>query len=380
MKEVRRWLSETECNQETQLGDRTWTRRGFVQWAAWITGSSSAISSIPRLAMGASFQSDGFEAEFPSMGSKIQLRWVSDKGMDPMSVLRGARELADQWVDILSDYQQDSQCNQICRQADSGSWTTVSSGLWEVIAECDRWHRISEGAFDASLGSLTRLRRSNRNATGEEWDRARAQCGWGLLELNTDEHRIRFLKPGLRLDFGAIGKGFVVDRIGEYMRGIGISAFSVNASGNMCLGDSPDRSDREQGWPIAIGTIGNADRELLRLRLEGCGIATSGDLFQKYRDGARDEAAAKTSHIVDPALRRGLVSSQMATVITDSAADADAMATACCVHMQRGSVNGWVERYHSSLPTHRLILQYQDSASGGIRLTTVGSDDPIQSN
>ena len=148
----------------------------------------------------------------------------------------------------------------------------------------------------------------------------------------------------------------------------------------MCLGDSPDRSDREQGWPIAIGTIGNADRELLRLRLEGCGIATSGDLFQKYRDGARDEAAAKTSHIVDPALRRGLVSSQMATVITDSAADADAMATACCVHMQRGSVNGWVERYHSSLPTHRLILQYQDSASGGIRLTTVGSDDPIQSN
>jgi thiamine biosynthesis lipoprotein ApbE len=110
------------------------------------------------------------------------------------------------------------------------------------------------------------------------------------------------------------------------------------------------------------------------MRLEGCGIATSGDLFQKYRDGTREETTAKTSHIVDPALRRGLVSSQMATVITDNATDADAMATACCVHMQRGSVNGWLDRCQSSLPTHRLILQYQDEAGGSIRLTTVGSN------
>jgi len=374
MKEVRRWLNETGDAINFQPGDRMWTRRGFVQWAVWIAGSSGAISSIPRLAMGASFQADAFESEFPSMGSKIQLRWVSAKGMDPMSVLRGARELADQWVDILSDYQQDSQCNQLCRDADGGSWTFVSDGLWEVIAECDRWHRISEGAFDASLGALTRLRRSHRDATAEQWERARAQCGWDLLELDHGGHRIRFLKSGLRLDFGAIGKGFVVDRIGQYLRGIGIDSFSVNASGNMCLGDTPNRGDREHGWPIAIGAIGNADRELLRMRLEGCGIATSGDLFQKYRDGTREETTAKTSHIVDPALRRGLVSSQMATVITDNATDADAMATACCVHMQRGSVNGWLDRCQSSLPTHRLILQYQDEAGGSIRLTTVGSN------
>ena len=86
MKEVRRWLNETGDAINFQPGDRMWTRRGFVQWAVWIAGSSGAISSIPRLAMGASFQADAFESEFPSMGSKIELRWVSAKGMDPKSV------------------------------------------------------------------------------------------------------------------------------------------------------------------------------------------------------------------------------------------------------------------------------------------------------
>ncbi|MFN7625370.1 MAG: FAD:protein FMN transferase [Pirellula sp.] len=374
MNHTLRRRSATGDDHNMRPGDRRWTRREFTQQTAWIAGLSWGILAMRNHAIGTLFRDDAFESEFPSMGSTIQLRWVSEKGLDPVSILRGARELADQWVDILSDYQQDSQCNQLCRDADGGSWTFVSDGLWEVIVECDRWHRISEGAFDASLGALTRLRRSHRDATEEQWERARAQCGWDQLELDHGGHRIRFLKSGLRLDFGAIGKGFVVDRIGQYLRGIGIDSFSVNASGNMCLGDTPNRGDREHGWPIAIGAIGNADRELLRLRLAGCGIATSGDLFQKYRDGTREETTAKTSHIVDPALRRGLVSSQMATVITKSATDADAMATACCVHMQRGSVNGWLDRCQSSLPTHRLILQYQDEAGGGIRLTTVGSD------
>lgn len=372
--------SNARCNTNTQPYDRVLTRRGFIQRVAWIAGFSGTISAMPQFAFGGPIQADAFDAEFPSMGSKIQLRWVSDQGIDPTVVLRRARELADFWVDILSDYQQDSQCNQICRDADNGTWTSISDGLWEVIAECDRWHRISEGAFDASLGALTRLRRSNRDASQEQWNSARAQCGWDLLELDTNEHRIRFLKPGVRLDFGAIGKGFVVDRIGDGLRELGISSFSVNASGNMCLGDSPNRKEGVFGWPIAIGAIGNPDRELLRIRIEGCGIATSGDLFQKFRDGTREETAKKTSHIVDPAIRRGLQSSQIATVVTNSAADADAMATACCVHMQRGSISGWLNRGQSSLPSHRLVLQYQDEADREIRFTSAYRDDPAQSN
>jgi thiamine biosynthesis lipoprotein ApbE len=82
-----------------------------------------------------------------------------------------------------------------------------------------------------------------------------------------------------------------------------------------------------------------------------CGIATSGDLHQKLRDRPQPNtpgATAKSSHILDPQKQLGVVGSQMATVITDNATNADAFATACCVHLARGSLNNWLSGLEKS--------------------------------
>jgi thiamine biosynthesis lipoprotein len=177
------------------------------------------------------------------------------------------------------------------------------------------------------------------------------------------------------LDFGAIGKGFVVDRIGEAMQAIGLHRFLVNASGNMRCGSPPTDaavdSDRA-GWPISIGLVGHPDRELKQLRLSRCGIATSGDQYQRFRDGSPSEGRKPTSHIIDPAVQRGLEQSNMATVIARSASDADALATACCVHLQRGSINNWLARVEAELASIEFVLQTQRDNS--VALTTVSCD------
>jgi thiamine biosynthesis lipoprotein ApbE len=114
------------------------------------------------------------------------------------------------------------------------------------------------------------------------------------------------------------------------LKAIGIESYCVNASGNMVFGESPKPT--VQGWPVSIGLVDQPDRSLCSVRLSKCGIATSGDLHQKYRDRPSvTDNQQRSSHIVDPAQQRGLVGSLMATVITGDATSADAFATACCV-------------------------------------------------
>jgi thiamine biosynthesis lipoprotein len=361
---------------------------GAVALGAWCLptrGWSAGLAEDP----------DAFMLSIPSMGSTIDVRWIAEeRSPDPESVLKGLQDVADHWVDVLSDYQQESQCMVFCHQADGLDWVEPPTELWRMIAECDRWHRLSEGAFDAALGALTRLRRKERPGTEEAWQAARECCGWELLEIDTEGHRVRFERAGVRLDFGAIGKGFVVDRLGEALREMEIERFVVNAAGNMLCGQPIDREDRirrsewdgtrassthdawqsKSGWPVAIGRINNPEHDIRRFKMAHCGIATSGDQFQKYRDRPSDTPQQRTSHILDPIQRRGLDRACMASVITPSASDADAMATAGCVHLQRGSMHAWLERQAVALPRAEWNLQIQESPSSPIRWSSVYCD------
>lgn len=318
----------------------------------------------------------GYRVTIPTMGSLIEIRWMGGERASEQQVVDAASECADNWVEVLSDYQQDSECMRLCRAASGGDWVAVSEPLWRVLLECDTWYRITEGAFDAALGAITRLRRATKDVPETVWQEARARCGWEHIELNLAEQRVRFHRPGVMLDFGAIGKGFVVDRIGERLRAMGIDSFVVNASGNMVCG-SPVRShgvdpDRSVGWPVAIGVLGDSEREFKRLRLSHCGIATSGDQYQRFRDGASEGNATRTSHIVDPVQRQGLEQSNMATVITAMASDADALATACCVHLQRGTLSSWLARARGELPRAEYVLQ--SWREGAIAYTAIPCD------
>ncbi|MFN5102008.1 MAG: FAD:protein FMN transferase [Planctomycetota bacterium] len=298
---------------------------------------------------------EAYLLSIPAMGSLIDVRWIpkpQNASEDPAKISQVLHADIDRWVEVMSDYQQDSQVNQLCGQGDDGQWLTPSSDLWQVLTLCDHWHRWSQGAFDASLGALTRLRRSKKVATKEQWEQASGSCGWDLLEWDRPSGRVRFARPGVRLDFGAIGKGFVVDRLGERLKAIGIESYCVNASGNMVFGESPKPT--VQGWPVSIGLVDQPDRSLCSVRLSKCGIATSGDLHQKYRDRPSvTDNQQRSSHIVDPAQQRGLVGSLMATVITGDATSADAFATACCVHASRGSLRTWLLGLESGTDGYR---------------------------
>lgn len=325
----------------------------------------------------------GYEAQFPSMGTSVNLRWFSMAPTTAEQVEQIAITVSDHWVSVLSDYDAESQAMVACKAADSGEWVQVSEDLWDVIQICDQWNRWSEGAFDAALGALTKIRRQRKLASATQWEQAQAQVGWKLLELDAANRSFRSTKPGVRFDFGAIGKGLVVDRIAEAMNQIGIDRYVVNSSGNMRIGNAPPN---KTGWPVSMdlpstNTV-QESRELIRMRVHDCGVATSGDRWQKFPDAPvaqnsssqqrpQSSSQERTSHIVDPETNRGVQGHQSVFIMAENATDADAAATATSVRTQR-DLAGWLETLAQVKPKLRGTILSRESETNRTKLRSFG--------
>jgi len=227
---------------------------------------------------------------------------------------------------ILTDYDPESETRRLSQSA-AHHPAPVSDELWEVLEASDRWFRLSGGAFDASLGQLTVLwrkyRRTPRQPTGEEISRALQQTGWQQVQLDARARAVSFSSPDIRLDFGAIGKGYIVDQAFELLVAAGIPCALVNISGNMRAGDAPPDRD---GWRIAIAPVEEGGQPLRRVTLVQRSIATSGDLWQYTVI-----AGVRRSHILDPQTGVGVPGPRCATAIAATATDADALATTACI-------------------------------------------------
>lgn len=340
-------------------------RRGFLQqvmlfplgnvFAAITTNISSATLAYVELLP--------HEIEFPAMGSKINLRWYDNRNDSDPTILKEAKQIVDHWLMILSDYEPDSESSRVCNHADSGRWIQVSDDLWAMLVACQHWNQISQGAFDASLGALTRLRRQAKLAMEQRWTQARESCGWNLVELDSNNHAFRTHRAGVRFDFGAIGKGWIADRIAKRFRELGIEKFTVNASGNMRIGEAPPKV---RGWPISVDVpVDQAEVaiEFSRFRMVDCGISTSGGRFQRFPDGASQNPSAdslvdRTSHIVDPMTKRGVSARHNVFVHAPNATDADAISTITSVRIEN-DLAGWLTTIESITPKLGILVLAQ---------------------
>jgi len=220
----------------------------------------------------------------------------------------------------LSDYLVDGELARLESHA-GGEPFAVSPDLWGCLERALEVARATDGAFDPTLGPLTRLwreaRRTGLAPGADAIEEARARTGWRNVELDPSAHTVRLVLSGMQLDFGGIGKGFGADRALETLREHGIERALVGLAGDHALGASPPR---ERGWTIQAGS------ERRKLALTYCGVSTSGDLEQHFElDGER------TSHILDPRTGLGVVGRPQVTVVAGDSATADALATAISV-------------------------------------------------
>jgi thiamine biosynthesis lipoprotein len=199
-----------------------------------------------------------------------------------------------------------------------------------LLDRCRDLHRDTGGAFDITSTPLSRcwgfLQREGRIPSAEAIAAARARVGFDRVALDRVRCTTRFEHPGIELNLGAIGKGYALDCVAVEMRRTGVTdaLLSAGRSSLLAIGGGA------RGWDVEVvsarATQDGAPRPLARLRLRDVALGTSGAGEQfVIADGTR------YGHVIDP--RTGWPASGVlsASVVTSSAADADALSTAFLV-------------------------------------------------
>lgn len=228
----------------------------------------------------------------------------------------------------LSDYLSTSELNRLSESSGSGRPVRVSDDLWTVLLSASRYAVQTEGAFDVTIGPLTRLWRwASRRGVLPDPDKVEAALrpvGFDKLALNIEKKEVMLLSAGMKLDLGGIAKGYAVDEAIEVLASFGLSRVLVDGGGDIAASGPPPGA---KGWRVQVDAVDKNGRMSQEERFLSHGaIATSGDTYKYIEvDGMR------YSHIVNPKSGYGLTDRLRVTVLATSGMEADALASAISV-------------------------------------------------
>ena len=227
---------------------------------------------------------------------------------------------------VMTDYDPESELMRLGRSS-VGEPVAVSGELFEVLSESQRLAKLSDGAFDVTIGPVVRLwrraRRTETLPTPEQLAVARASVGWEKLKLDARHKTVTLLAANMQLDLGGIAKGYAADQALAVLRSYGINRALVAASGDVAAGDPPPG---QRGWRVTIGSPANSGLTPNQLHLANAAVSTSGDSEQFVVI-----AGKRYSHIVDPRTGLGLTERWQVSIIARHATQSDAFATTVSV-------------------------------------------------
>jgi thiamine biosynthesis lipoprotein len=268
-----------------------------------------------------------YEFSLPRMGTSFRIELYSPDDATASKAADAAFARAEELEQIMSDYRQDSELMRLAREGVSAPFP-VSKDLYDVLAKSIRISQLSHGAFDVTVGPLVDLWReagkAGRFPDSSELAKAKALVDYRNIELDASRQTVLLKRAGMKMDLGAIGKGYAADQMLALLQSRGIREAMVVAGGEVALGAPPPG---KAGWRVAIDTPdtgpGNPPCALL---LHDIAISTSGNSKQFVVVNGK-----RFSHIIDPSTGLGLEGAASTTVIARDSATADALGTALSV-------------------------------------------------
>ena len=272
-----------------------------------------------------------FSFERPLMGTKFSVVCYAESREVAEKAAKAAFLNAEEVNQVASDYLPESELSLLASRP-VGKPIPISPLLYELLDFSRRLAEATKGAFDPTLGPLTKLWRETRaNRTlpdAEKLKAARASVGWQYFTLDPKSRTITLHRANMAFDLGGVAKGYAADLMLEALAEAGISQALITAGGDIRLGAAPPG---REGWIVAIKTFDLSGNDEI-LTLSNAAVSTSGDLHQSVEiDGV------KYSHILDPTTGLGLTRRIAASVIADNAKLSDALATAASVLGPDGS-------------------------------------------
>lgn len=223
-----------------------------------------------------------------------------------------------------------------------------------LLEEAQRINLLTGGAYDITVGPLVNLWgfgpsfKEDDIPSNELIEQALSNVGFDSISIDADNGLVRKLKPEVYVDFSSIAKGYGVDQLADFIESKGYSNYMVEIGGEMRVNGHNPKGTR---WRIAIEKPESSTRAIHKIiHITDIAMATSGDYRNFFlKDGVR------FSHTINPKtgkpVRHNLAS---VTVLNESAATADALATA---FMVLGEKKGYDLAMKRELPVFFLVKQ-----------------------
>lgn len=244
------------------------------------------------------------------------------------SLLSQALELCADYERIFSRTDENSELYQLNHrtlpQTEEGGYA-VSDELAELISIGLEYSRLSEGAFDITVEPVSSLWDFTSGEdiipSKEEISASLSHVGYEQVQVNGNT--VTFADDHTTLDLGAIAKGYIADRLKEYLESQGVASAIINLGGNvLCIGQ------RSADTPFSVGIQQPfADRQetIAAMEITDQSVVSSG-IYERYfeKDGQIYH------HILNPKTGYPYDNDLVAvTIISDASVDGDALSTTC---------------------------------------------------
>jgi len=252
-------------------------------------------------------------------------------GSNPVSLRAAGEEALDEVERLeakLSLYRTDSEISHLNARA-AYEPVRVSPELFHLLEQARLLSSETAGAFDITVGPLMRawgfVGGSGSLPEPHALEKAMQCVGMRHLELNPDDYTVRFARPGMMLDLGAIGKGSAIEKAARILREAGVSSALVHGgtSTSFAIGSPPG----EDSWKVAVmrppAAANEADALLAIVPLRDNALSVSAVWGKAFQD-----SHITYGHVIDPRSGQPANRAILAAVALSSATESDALSTA----------------------------------------------------
>jgi thiamine biosynthesis lipoprotein len=272
------------------------------------------------------FAQQPYKKTLKLMGSSFDITVVANDTVEANMAIDLAVAEITRIEKLISSWDKNSQTSQINRNAGIKP-VQVNPELFQLIQRAIKISKLTNGAFDISYASMDKVWFFDGSMTEmpseEIIKKSVEKVGYQNIILNEEKHSVFLKLKGMKIGFGAIGKGYAADKAKALLQEKGVISGIINASGDLnTWGTQPNGKD----WLVAIVNPLNKGKVFSWMPVHNSAVVTSGN-YEKY---VKFNNTLYT-HIIDP--RTGYPAKEIlsATIFTKTAELSDALATSIFV-------------------------------------------------
>lgn len=304
-----------------------------------------SVSFISVLSTGCKPAPEKFEETRDKMGTYVNIILYTT-GDNATALIDGGFDKIDKLSKIASNYDPQSSLSYLNQ---NGYIENAPMELVEMIGLSLEYNKITGGAFDISVQPVLNLWSEGLWKESEEVQQNKIDEALKLVDSSAivvDGQNISFKRDSMAVTLGGIAKGYIIEKVIEYLETNGIENAMVNAGGDIeTLGKKPDGSK----WVISLENPDNTSEKIAAFKVAGEAVTTSGNYY-RYFDPEKE-----AHHIIDPRTGYSAGECISVTIITESATIADILSTSVFV---LGPVEG-MELVEQLDNTESLIIDSQ---------------------